>query len=369
MSSSALRRLSNDDVKTVFDCVYNNKIPSNKKLQFKIIVVGPQGMKLSPPSYEFDDGLYILLRPLKKHEKQISTKPEDDPRIPHNLRCLVFTDYIKETCPWSLSGPQFPVPTSIQQRYCYPKGSPEYSHTKGGALWTVYDENGKEDLDFRLLHVYYSAKRAGNRGKSWSSTYSSSRKRRSEVPPSVDLQNTPSIDVGSLASASFDSPLSFKIPSSPVDPGIFRNVFKKLSASDDKFDTNDNEPIITPDRSIFDLNPSVDHQRDSRYPSLSQKEQQKEHPRQTNSLSYHPSSHHSHYYHPYYWSPAPSYHQPYPIQTSYPFQEYQDKSPRWGSPPRSNITNTKTFYPIQQERKSSKVRLVIDMSVKGSILA
>lgn len=58
-----------------------------------------------------------------------------------------------ETCPWSLSGPQFPQPTAIQQRYCYPKGRPDYSNGKGGALWTMYNTNGKEDTEYRLLHV------------------------------------------------------------------------------------------------------------------------------------------------------------------------------------------------------------------------
>ena len=74
-------------------------------------------------------------------------------------------DQWAETCPWSLSGPQFPQPTAIQQRYCYPKGPPEYSSRVGGALWTMYSaDTGKEDLEFRLLHVYYSAKRAVNKG-------------------------------------------------------------------------------------------------------------------------------------------------------------------------------------------------------------
>jgi len=91
-----------------------------------------------------------------------------------------------ETCPWSLSGPQFPGGTQpapltytiadgnmisdadsgriIQQRYCYPKGRPEYSSQKGGALWTVCGRDGKEDHEFRLLHVYLSPKRAANKG-------------------------------------------------------------------------------------------------------------------------------------------------------------------------------------------------------------
>lgn len=75
-----------------------------------------------------------------------------------------MTELPPETCPWSLSGPQFPQPTAIQQRYCYPKGRPEYSSQKGGALWTMYRNDGKEDLTYRLLHVYYSAKRAVNKG-------------------------------------------------------------------------------------------------------------------------------------------------------------------------------------------------------------
>jgi hypothetical protein len=64
--STNVRRLTNDDVKTIFDCVFNNKKPKEKRLMFNIIPVGSQGMKLSPPSYEFDDGLYIILKPVKR---------------------------------------------------------------------------------------------------------------------------------------------------------------------------------------------------------------------------------------------------------------------------------------------------------------
>ena len=95
MSQMPVRRLTNDDVRTIFDCLYNNKIPSDKRLMFKIIVVGSNGMKLSPPSYEFDDGLYILLKPLKKAkgERKVhyQSNPQDDPRIPSNLKSMVFS--------------------------------------------------------------------------------------------------------------------------------------------------------------------------------------------------------------------------------------------------------------------------------------
>lgn len=86
------------------------------------------------------------------------------PLVPDHLKHLIMTKLPRETCPWSLSGPQFPQPTAIQQRYCYPKGDPEYAGRKGGALWTMYGAHGKEDFQFRLLHVYFSVKRAVNTG-------------------------------------------------------------------------------------------------------------------------------------------------------------------------------------------------------------
>lgn len=101
---TTVRRLSPEDVKKIFDCVYNNKEPP-EKLRFQIVVVGSTGMKLSPPSYEFEDGLYILLKPLKK-EKNVKkfkiTPPENDPRIPSNLKKYVFKETFTESCPWSL---------------------------------------------------------------------------------------------------------------------------------------------------------------------------------------------------------------------------------------------------------------------------
>lgn len=66
-------------------------------------------------------------------------------------------------CPWQLSGPQLRNPaTTIQQRYCYPKGNPRYSNIKGGTLWTMLCTDRKEDVRYRLLHVYQSAKRAAS---------------------------------------------------------------------------------------------------------------------------------------------------------------------------------------------------------------
>lgn len=109
----------------------------------------------------FTDGLYVLLRPQGKKNKG---HHHQQPRPPPHLQHLMMKMYPPESCPWSLSGPQFPPPTVIQQRYCYPRGRNEYASRKGGALWTMCDAAGKELTEFRLLHVYLSPKRAANKG-------------------------------------------------------------------------------------------------------------------------------------------------------------------------------------------------------------
>ncbi len=48
----ASRKLSNEDVVEIFRCIHTNTVPE-ERLRFQVIVVGPNGMKLSPPSYEF----------------------------------------------------------------------------------------------------------------------------------------------------------------------------------------------------------------------------------------------------------------------------------------------------------------------------
>jgi hypothetical protein len=117
------------------------------------------------------DGLYVLLQPEKKRKQHGSAaealranRKDKGNKVPDHLKRLLMKELPPATCPWSLSGPQFPQPTAIQQRYCYPKGNAEYAGRKGGALWTMYGRDGKEDFQFRLLHVYFSAKRATNKG-------------------------------------------------------------------------------------------------------------------------------------------------------------------------------------------------------------
>jgi hypothetical protein len=303
---------------------------------------------------------------------------------------MVFSSKPKETCPWSLSGPQFPLPTSIQQRYCYPKGDPEYSNTKGGALWTVYDEHGKEDLEYRLLHVYFSAKRAGNTRKPCSITYSTPRKKRRESNNELEdlVSQYPSrVDLASFSSASFDSPLSFDMPVSPVDPSIFRNVFSNsTSTNTDNAECTEDEPMITPDRSALDQGSTKAsnndiHHSDPMYPSppppppqpqppRSQNQQQiysgtiSAHPRHGRMIGYPMNHHHNYHYYP---SPYSHWH---PVQsTSHPpqYQEYQESyhtSSPWSTSLLSSKSMKQHSYPVQQERKRIKVSLEVILSLK-----
>ena len=111
-----------------------------------------------------------------------------------------MTEYPPETCKWQLSGPQFPTPTAIQQRYCYPQGREEYSQCTGSALWTMYNMDGVENKEFRLLHVYYSTKRLHNGGV---------RSGKSNLGNCVDDQHANTDDNGSIytsISSSTNSP-------------------------------------------------------------------------------------------------------------------------------------------------------------------
>ena len=52
-SSAATRRLTDTDVRAIFEALHNNH-PAPPHVPFKIVRVGPNGLKLSPPSYEFE---------------------------------------------------------------------------------------------------------------------------------------------------------------------------------------------------------------------------------------------------------------------------------------------------------------------------
>jgi hypothetical protein len=50
---ATIRRLSDADVRTIFESVHHQRLPP-PHLEFQIVPVGPEGLRLSPPSYEFE---------------------------------------------------------------------------------------------------------------------------------------------------------------------------------------------------------------------------------------------------------------------------------------------------------------------------
>jgi len=52
-STTATRRLCDTDVRSIFEALHHNK-PAPENLPFSIVRVGPTGLKLSPPSHEFE---------------------------------------------------------------------------------------------------------------------------------------------------------------------------------------------------------------------------------------------------------------------------------------------------------------------------
>jgi hypothetical protein len=62
-------------------------------------------------------------------------------------------------CRWTLGKPQeFKETFTFQHRRCYPEGNPGYSSHTSGSLWTLCtSDDGKDDLMYRLFHVYSSA--------------------------------------------------------------------------------------------------------------------------------------------------------------------------------------------------------------------
>ena len=48
-----MKRLSDSEVRSIFECLHHGK-PPPPNLKFQIVPVGPAGLKLSPPAYEFE---------------------------------------------------------------------------------------------------------------------------------------------------------------------------------------------------------------------------------------------------------------------------------------------------------------------------
>jgi hypothetical protein len=285
--------------------------------------------------------------------------PENDPRVPSNLKPLVFKETPPEICPWSLSGPQFPTPTAIQQRYCYPKGDPEYSSVKGGALWTAYKENGAEDFDWRILHVYYSAKRAGNKGPVQPTGLMPPAKRSKlqyhlPMPKLETPLRRPKVD--SFGSSFDDSPLSFNMTVSPLKDASLVSILSKTASID-----TESEPIISPDRNFFDVQTEFEKANGIGEPTRHITREKKDKRSRSNLTT--PSSHYRHYSsrshwhsgYPSYWSP---YFYPMPLFHSNSMDSHERQYQESIHAPSSSPNR----FPIQETRKLSQKVMIFFIS-------
>ena len=58
---TTMRRLSDEDVRAIFESLHENKSPP-PHLSFQIVPVGPSGLKLSPPSFEFEGTYHTVYK-------------------------------------------------------------------------------------------------------------------------------------------------------------------------------------------------------------------------------------------------------------------------------------------------------------------
>jgi len=140
-------RLDQKDVKAIFESLRETRpFPSHLTIQF----VSTEGSNnvISPPSVEFSEGIYVLLKQTK---------------LPPHLSHLQLKQLkARKVCKWKASGGQINAvkALSIQSRYIYPIGDPEYSHRTEGIMWTRLGNDGKEEMKYRLFQVYFSQKRS-----------------------------------------------------------------------------------------------------------------------------------------------------------------------------------------------------------------
>ena len=69
--NTAAKRLTEPDVQAVFRCLWSNQQPP-KRLEFRIIRVPQNGLKLSPPSFEFDGENFLLMLSTGMNDRTIS---------------------------------------------------------------------------------------------------------------------------------------------------------------------------------------------------------------------------------------------------------------------------------------------------------
>ena len=215
-------RLSHEDLKVIFDCVANNEMPPSD-LGFKVIRLPLQNSKISPPPFEFVDGIYVLLKAIDRVQAD----------VPSALSEMELSTVGLATCHWRSSGMKSHRSNASAKyllRYCYPQ-SENYMNRKGCTIWTRREEvSGIEDLTVRVMHIYPVNKRP------YKGLFERSTKKQSvgRGLTNVPLKSTNEDGIHAdlmkgelILTPVRDSPV---IPNIPVDPG-------SLFDSDDEDDS------------------------------------------------------------------------------------------------------------------------------------
>jgi hypothetical protein len=89
---TTIRRLSDSDVRAIFEAVHTNHQPP-PHLHFQIVPIGPDGLKLSPPSHEFPgSSKRWSVKNVWKKEYTIS-QTATDLFLPFHTKQMVFTSF------------------------------------------------------------------------------------------------------------------------------------------------------------------------------------------------------------------------------------------------------------------------------------
>jgi hypothetical protein len=101
----------------------------------------------------YTEGTYLFLRPNVGIPSALYNRILTE----HELSCM-------NKCKWTMTGPQAYV-TEYPARYMTPKtGSPDYNLDRRGVWYSRKDEDGNDDNDVKILHIYRSEK-VSRRGK------------------------------------------------------------------------------------------------------------------------------------------------------------------------------------------------------------
>lgn len=198
------QRLSECELESIFDSVSQNELPPSH-LDVRVIRVPKKNAKISPPPFEYDEGIYVLL-----HSKECLAP------VPSALSNLVMTE--KELadlgiCHWRSSGVKSNSANVASAkyfvRYCYPHGENGCGDNIAASVWTMRD-SGNEIFHTRILHIYKTKKR------SIGESYGRSSKKKSVKVPNchddvdglmkADLITTPTRDYKDADRVAFSSP-------------------------------------------------------------------------------------------------------------------------------------------------------------------